>query len=132
MDFTILGFFSDMSFLLKLAFIIFIIIFVRERITKNWLAITAIVIVCIVLVFFYWPVFGSIYVIYILITIGIGSVLVDTFFVTMQEGHGGGTSPEDMLGNQSQGYRMSDEGSEVDMEQLFAARRQAMSRMRRR
>ena len=78
MDFTILGFFSDMSFLLKLAFIIFIIIFVRERITKNWLAITAIVIVCIVLVFFYWPVFGSIYVIYILITIGIGSVLVDT------------------------------------------------------
>ena len=82
-----------MSFLLKLAFIIFIIIFVRERITKNWLAITAIVIVCIVFSIFYWPVFGSIYVIYILITIGIGSVLVDTFFVTMQEGHGG-TSPE--------------------------------------
>lgn len=129
MDFTILGFFSDMSFLLKLAFIIFIIIFVRERITKNWLAITAIVIVCIVLVFFYWPVFGSIYVIYILITIGIGSVLVDTFFVTMQEGHGGGTSPEDIVGRQ--GYQI-EEQPDVDMEKLFAARRQAMSRMRRR
>ncbi|HRS42555.1 MAG TPA: hypothetical protein P5530_01600 [Candidatus Diapherotrites archaeon] len=129
MDFTILGFFSDMSFLLKLAFIIFIIIFVRERITKNWLAITAIVIVCIVLVFFYWPVFGSIYVIYILITIGIGSVLVDTFFVTMQEGHGGGTSPEDIVGRP--GYQI-EEQPDVDMEKLFAARRQAMSRMRRR
>jgi hypothetical protein len=129
MDFTILGFFSDMSFLLKLAFIIFIIIFVRERITKNWLAITAIVLVCIVLVFFYWPVFGSIYVIYILITIGIGSVLVDTFFVTMQEGHGGGTSPEDIVGRP--GYQI-EEQPDVDMEKLFAARRQAMSRMRRR
>lgn len=126
MDLTILGFFTDMSFLLKLAFIIFIVIFVRERITKNWLAITAIVIVCIVLVFFYWPVFGSIYVIYILITVGIGSVLVDTFFVTMHEGPsgGGGPSPEQMLG-------LGGQEAEMDMEQLFAARRQMMARMNR-
>lgn len=130
MDLTILGFLNDMSFLLKLAFVIFIIIFVKERITKNWLAITAIVIVCIVLIFFYWPVFGSMYVVYILITIGIGSVLVDTFFVTMQEGHGKGTTPEQMLGNQ--GYQQMQEEPEYDMEQTFAARQQAMKRMGRR
>lgn len=127
MDLTILGFFSDMSFLLKLAFIVFIIIFVKERITKNWLAITAIVIVCIVLIFFYWEIFGSIYVVYILITIGIGSVLVDTFFVTMQEGapkhKGEGPSPQQMLGEQEPEY---------DMEQVAAARQQAMKRMGRR
>lgn len=124
MDLTILGFFTDMSFILKLAFIIFIVIFVRERITKNWIAITAIVVVCVVLVFFYWPVFGSMYVVYILITIGIGSVLVDTFFVTMHEGPSGGEG-EQMLS-------FGDQDSEIDIEQVFAARRQMMARMRRR
>lgn len=127
MDLTILGFFNDMSFLLKLAFIIFVIIFVKERITKNWLAITAIVVVCLLLIFKYWAIFGSIYVVYILITIGIGSVLVDTFFVTMQEGgpkhKGGGPSPQQMLG---------EEESQYDMEQMAAARQQMMGRMGRR
>lgn len=126
MDLTILGFFSDMSFLLKVAFIVFIIIFVKERITKNWLAITAIVLVCIVLIFFYWPIFGSIYVVYILITIGIGGVLVDTFFVTMQEGHSKGTSPQDILG--MQGNQQMQE-PEIDMEQMAPAREALMRRM---
>lgn len=127
MDLTILSFFNDMSFLLKLAFIIFVIIFVKERITKNWLAITAIVVVCLLLIFKYWAIFGSIYVLYILITIGIGSVLVDTFFVTMQEAgpkhKGGGPSPQQMLG---------EEEPEYDMEQMAAARQQMMGRMGRR
>jgi hypothetical protein len=124
MNLIVLGFFEDMSFLLKLAFIIFIIIFVRERITKNWLAITAIVIFCLLLVFKYWHIFGSIYVVYILITIGIGGVLVDTFFVTMQEGQpkhkGGGPSPQQMLGAQEQ---------EFDMEEMAGARQQLMRQM---
>jgi len=122
MDSIILGFFEDLSFLIKLAFIIFVVIFVKERITKNWLAITAIVIVCVILVFFYWPIFGSMYVVYILISIGIGSVLVDTFFVTMQEGHGKGATPEQMLGSQGQ-------GQEMDPEQMAAARQHYMSQM---
>ncbi|MFA5745836.1 MAG: hypothetical protein WCX82_04440 [archaeon] len=97
MNSIILGFFEDMGFILKLAFIIFVVVFVKQRITKNWLAITAIVIACVVLIFFYWPIFGSMYVLYVLISIGIGGVLVDTFFVTMGEGQQQGGSPEQMI-----------------------------------
>ena len=103
MNSIFLGFFEDFSFVIKIAFIVFLVVFVKQRITKNWLAITAIVVACVILIFFYWPLIGSAYVLYVLITIGIGSVLVDTFFVTMGEAHGGGQQgapdPNQMLGN---------------------------------
>jgi len=122
MDPIILGFFEDFSFILKLAFIIFVVVFVKERITKNWLAITAIVAICIVLIFFYWPVFGSMYVIYILISIGIGSVLVDTFFVTMGEGQKGqGPDPQQMLGQGQQPEQDFDYSQYQDMINLKRA-----------
>ncbi len=99
MDSIILNFFDDFGLILKIAFIVFVVIFVKERITKNWLAITAIVVLCIVLIFFYWPLVGSAYVLYVLITIGIGSVLVDTFFVTMGESQKHQSpDPQQMLG----------------------------------
>lgn len=121
MNSIILNFFTDLDFIIKIAFIVFLVIFVKQRITKNWLAITLIVIASIILIFFYWPLIGSAYVVYVLITIGIGSVLVDTFFVTMGEAHGGqqgqgAPDPRQMLGQQEQ---------EIDYEQM-AAQRQAM------
>lgn len=121
MNSIILNFFNDLDFIIKIAFIVFLVIFVKQRITKNWLAITLIVIASIILIFFYWPLIGSAYVVYVLITIGIGSVLVDTFFVTMGEAHGGqqgqgAPDPRQMLGQQEQ---------EIDYEQM-AAQRQAM------
>ena len=98
MNSIILNFFTDAGLVLKIAFIIFIVVFVKQRITKNWLAISAIVLICVVLIFFYWPIFGSMYVLYVLISIGVGSVLVDTFFVTMGEGQKGGSpDPQEML-----------------------------------
>ncbi len=123
MNSIILNFFNDLDFIIKIAFIVFLVIFVKQRITKNWLAITLIVIASIILIFFYWPLIGSAYVVYVLITIGIGSVLVDTFFVTMGEAHGGqqgqgAPDPRQMLGQQEQ-------GQEIDYEQM-AAQRQAM------
>lgn len=123
MNSIILNFFNDLDFIIKIAFIVFLVIFVKQRITKNWLAITLIVIASIILIFFYWPLIGSAYVVYVLITIGIGSVLVDTFFVTMGEAHGGqqgqgAPDPRQMLGNDNA-------EPEIDYEQM-AAQRQAM------
>lgn len=113
MNSIILGFFEDMGFILKLAFIIFVVVFVKQRITKNWLAITAIVIACVVLIFFYWPIFGSMYVLYVLISIGIGGVLVDTFFVTMGEGQQQGGSPEQMIGKGKPQHRQAPDFEDV-------------------
>jgi hypothetical protein len=127
MDPIILGFFEDFNFIIKIAFIVFLVIFVKQRITKNWLAITAIVIACVVLIFFYWPLIGATYVIYVLITIGIGSVLVDTFFVTMGEAHGGqgqgAPDPRQMLG---QGGEEQEQSYEMSPEEQWKARQAAM------
>jgi len=124
----ILNFFDDFNFVFKVAFIVFVVVFVKQRITKNWLAITAIVIICIILIFFYWPLIGSAYVLYILITIGVGGVLVDTFFVTMSEGHSaqqkGAPSPRQMLGNTEE----INESQSQDMSDMYAARRSAYKR----
>lgn len=126
MNSIFLGFFEDFSFVIKIAFIVFLVVFVKQRITKNWLAITAIVVACVILIFFYWPLIGSAYVLYVLITIGIGSVLVDTFFVTMGEAHQGGgqqgaPDPRQMLGNDNA-------EPEIDYEQMAAQRQAAMKR----
>lgn len=93
MEFIILSFFEDFSFVLKIFFLLFIITFVRTRITHNFLALSIITILAIFLIFFYWPVFGTAYLFYILLSIGISGVLVDIFFVTMNHG------PKEMLDN---------------------------------
>lgn len=122
-DFLFLNFLKDIDFIIKLAFIIFLITFVKQRITKNWLAITAIVIASVVLIFFYWPIIGFAYVVYVLIVIGIGGVLVDAFFVTMGEAKQGkgadAPDPRAMLG---------DFDEDVDYEEIAAQRKVAMKR----
>ncbi len=138
MNSIILNFFADMGFILKVAFIVFLVVFVKQRITKNWLAITAIVISSVILIFFYWHLIGSIYVLYVLITIGIGGVLVDTFFVTMGEAKGeghGAPDPQQMLGRQEyQNYEQNpyqnntqEREQDVDWAQI-SAQRKAMLR----
>ncbi|MDD3245010.1 MAG: hypothetical protein PHU47_02570 [Candidatus ainarchaeum sp.] len=91
MDLIILSFFEDFGFILKIFFLLFIITFVRTRITHNFFALTLITIGAVFLIFFYWPIFGTAYLFYILLTIGVSGVLVDIFFVTMNHG------PKDML-----------------------------------
>ena len=91
MEFIILSFFEDFAFISKIFFLLFIITFVRTRITHNFLALSLITVLAIFLIFFYWPIFGTAYLFYILLTIGVSGVLVDIFFVTMNHG------PKDML-----------------------------------
>lgn len=138
MNSIILNFFADMGFILKVAFIVFLVVFVKQRITKNWLAITAIVISSVILIFFYWHLIGSIYVLYVLITIGIGGVLVDTFFVTMGEAKGGdhgAPDPQQMLGrqeyqnNEQNPYQSNPQEREQDVDWAqISAQRKAMLR----
>jgi len=84
--YTILSIFSDFSLILKLLLLVAIVAFVRQRVTHNTIAIILIVLAATFMIFFYWPIFGTAYLIYILMTIGISAVLVDTFFVTMGRG----------------------------------------------
>lgn len=80
-----LGIFSDFNFLLKIFFFLFIISFIRRKITHNVFALLLISIAIIFTMFFYWPIIGSMYFVYVLITTGISTVLVDFFFVSMDK-----------------------------------------------
>jgi hypothetical protein len=98
MNFIILNFLKDMDFVLKIFFFLFIISFVRKRITHNTFALILISLATVVLVVFYWPIFGTMFFVYTLLTIGVTHVLVDFFFVSMDK------SAEEMVGgSQSQG-----------------------------
>jgi hypothetical protein len=124
MDLIILNFFTDFSFVLKIFFLLFIITFVRTRITHNFLALSIITILAIFLIFFYWPVFGTAYLFYILLTIGISGVLVDIFFVTMNHG------PKDML-DKMPGKKQA-EMQQQKMQQMQKAQQQKQQQMRNR
>jgi len=92
-----------MDFVLKIFFFLFIISFVRKRITHNTFALILISLSTVILIFFYWPIFGTMFFIYILLTIGVTHVLVDFFFVSMDK------SPEEMVGGDK---GASDQGSD--------------------
>jgi hypothetical protein len=83
---------SDFDIILKIFFFIFIVGFVRQKITHNVLALIIISIAVIFLVFVYWAEFRWVYILYVLITMGISSIVVDFFFVSM-----GGEGPKKML-----------------------------------
>ncbi len=87
MDILILNFLTDFDFVIKIFFVLTVIAFVRQKITHNTLSLLLISIAIIGMVFLWWPFFRATYIIYVVLTIGITSVLVDMFFVTM--GHGG-------------------------------------------
>jgi len=88
MDILILNFLTDFDFVIKIFFVLTVIAFVRQKITHNTLSLVLISVAIIGMVFLWWPFFRATYIIYVILTIGITSILVDMFFVTM--GHGGG------------------------------------------
>lgn len=108
MDLTILNFLKDIDFVLKIFFFLFIISFVRRRITHNTFALILISLATVVLIIFYWPIFGTMFFVYTLLTIGVTHVLVDFFFVSMDK------SAEEMVGgNQKSSGDDAHSGKEV-------------------
>ena len=121
-----LNIFSDFNFVLKIFFFIFIVGFVRQKITHNVLALILISLAVIFLIFFYWQLFKWVYMNYILITMGVSSILVDFFFVSM-----GGEGPEKMVGaEESQGTKAMKARDAVHTGLEMQQRNQTMSRLK--
>jgi len=92
MDFTVLGFFDDFNFVLKIFFVLTIITFIRQKVTHNTLALVLITLAVVAMVFLFWPLFRVAYLIYVLLAIGVAGILVDFFFISA------GGSAEEMMG----------------------------------
>ena len=72
-----------------------IISYVTNHLGKGPLAILLIAVLSWFIIFDYFMFFGGIYVLYMLLALGVGSVVVDMFFVTPTAGgHGGGGEEE--------------------------------------
>lgn len=83
--------FNDFNLVLKIFVLLAVISFVRTHLGQS----AASLVVIIGMFFFifgdYWKIFGGIYVLYMLFTFGISSIIIDFFFVT---GGGGGGKAE--------------------------------------
>ncbi len=87
MDLILLNFFDDFDFVIKIFFVLTIIAFVKQKVTHNTTSLVLISIAVIGMVFLWWPFFKLTYIVYVVLSIGATTVLVDMFFVSM--GHGG-------------------------------------------
>jgi hypothetical protein len=87
-----LNFFQDFDFILQLFLILTIIAFIKRRVTHNTLALVMISIGVIVMIFLFWPIFKTGYILYILLSVGVAGIFVDFFFISA------GGSAEEMMG----------------------------------
>jgi len=94
MDLLVLSFLEDIDFVIKIFFVLTVVAFIRQKVTHNTLSLIIISAAIIGMVFLWWPLFRATYIIYVILTIGITSVLVDMFFVSM--GHGSGAEAMEM------------------------------------
>ncbi len=92
--------FGDFNFVLKLFVLITIISWVRNHFGNSAISWAIILGVSYFVLFANWALFGSIFVLYLLLTIGITGIIIDYFFLTQQQG-----TPEkpDLTGHELQG-----------------------------
>jgi hypothetical protein len=84
-------FFGDMQLILKIFTFMAIYSFARNHVGGGALAIAVILILSFFVLFVAWPLFGTIYLLYMVFILGAGGVLIDFFFVTGSSGGGGGS-----------------------------------------
>ena len=111
-----LNFFQDFDFILQLFLILTIIAFIKRRVTHNTLALVMISIGVIVMIFLFWPIFKTGYILYILLSVGVAGIFVDFFFISA------GGSAEEMMGK-----KMETQGAPGATE--HAARNQLVRKM---
>jgi hypothetical protein len=80
--FGLLELFSDFNLILKLFVLMMIIGFVQGHLGKGPMATAVMGILVFFILFDAWQVFGGIYILYALITLGFSGILIDFFFVT--------------------------------------------------
>ena len=89
-----LGYFSelqaDLTLALKIFVLLTIISFIMQHVGKGPLAILLILGISWFVIFDYFLFFGGMYVLYVMLTLGVTSILIDFFFVNPGGGGGGG------------------------------------------
>lgn len=84
-SFVFLGFgefFSDMSFLVKIFALVAILGFLNQHIENKTLKVIVALFIGYIMIFVDWSTFGTIYVIYAILGIGIAGIFTDFFFIT--------------------------------------------------
>lgn len=87
--FSFSEFFTDMNLVIKIFVLLTMVSFVKTRLGTSSLAIILMVGMFFFIFFDFWQLFGTIYVLYMLLIFGVSGVIIDLFFVTA-----GGGSPE--------------------------------------
>ncbi|MBS3061456.1 MAG: hypothetical protein J4215_02630 [Candidatus Diapherotrites archaeon] len=80
--FDIMAVFADFNLILKLFVLIMIISFVKSHLGGGPLATMVMVFIAFFVIFDAWKIFGGIYLLYAIITLGFSGLLIDFFFVT--------------------------------------------------
>ena len=88
--FSLGGFVGDVQLILKIFTFMAIYQFARNHVGGGTLSIAVIMILSFFILFVAWPLFGTIYLLYMAFIMGAGGVLIDFFFVTGSGGGGGG------------------------------------------
>lgn len=73
---------SDMNLVLKILVLLAIFGYVTQHLGKGPLSILIIVGMSYFIIFDYWKFFGGVYILYMLITMGIGGILIDFMIIT--------------------------------------------------
>lgn len=94
--------FGDFNFVLKLFVLITIISWVRNHFGNAAISWAIILGVSYFVLFANWALFGSVFVLYTLLTIGVTGIIIDYFFLTQQQGAPSEQKP-DLIGNEVRG-----------------------------
>jgi len=78
----VLDFFADINLILKLFVLLMIIGFVQNHLGKGPMAVALMAFISFFVLFDAWKIFGGIYMLYAIITLGFSGILIDFFFVT--------------------------------------------------
>jgi len=105
MDALLLSFgeiFADFNFVMKLFVLITIVSWVRNHFGNSAISWVLIIGVSTFVLFNMWALFGGIFILYLLLTIGVTGIIIDYFFLTQQSGAPSEGKP-DLIGNELRG-----------------------------
>lgn len=83
-------FFGDLQFVLKIFVFLAILNFAKNHLGNSTMTLVVVGLFSYLILFAFWPIFGTIYILYVLLSLGIGAFFVDFFFVSQMSGGQGG------------------------------------------
>ncbi|MFH1239738.1 MAG: hypothetical protein V1672_00815 [Candidatus Diapherotrites archaeon] len=86
--FSLSEFFADMNLVIKIFALLTMVSFVKNRLGTSPLAIILMTGLFFFIFFDFWRLFGTIYVLYMLLMFGVSGILIDFFFVSQMGGGG--------------------------------------------